>query len=429
MSYLISKKKQTILMTLYQKRIILTYNLPLYAEYLKYTEGQTIGGSYLDRALRELIHDGYVEKIKIGYNAVQKTKCFERDTGRKVKNVYRLTRSGRNYVEEYLLEIKENNVGPSLSEATEQKKKKEFFDSNEELCEELGKSGRGKSLVPILRYDTVTDERTLRVLQTEIFGTVVAGREKGITFYRNEEFRKGIKHKGTIGSRVTGVFLIENLLEETQCIPIYNTGGYITLQRTKTESRMRDELRKKYGYKVQEEIVLGDSQNVLYESIRVLLKREYASREYEKYESASPLIIETSPKVKKYFHENSEAGIEQMKIYRIPSENRREYFREKLKERDEFKNLFTKTNVTASENDILFDAISKTAYVYVGYELEIERIKSLYSRMRATAMNVYDKGLIIICSKTQKKIYTKLFKDTKSREMQFLKILTTEGIP
>ena len=228
---------------------------------------------------------------------------------------------------------------------------------------------------------------------------------------------------------MTGVFLIENLLEETQCIPIYNTGGYITLQRTKTESRMRDELRKKYGYKVQEEIVLGDSQNVLYESIRVLLKREYASREYEKYESASPLIIETSPKVKKYFHENSEAGIEQMKIYRIPSENRREYFREKLKERDEFKNLFTKTNVTASENDILFDAISKTAYVYVGYELEIERIKSLYSRMRATAMNVYDKGLIIICSKTQKKIYTKLFKDTKSREMQFLKILTTEGIP
>lgn len=84
MSYLISKKKQTILMTLYQKRIILTYNLPLYAEYLKYTEGQTIGGSYLDRALRELIHDGYVEKIKIGYNAVQKTKCFERDTKRKV---------------------------------------------------------------------------------------------------------------------------------------------------------------------------------------------------------------------------------------------------------------------------------------------------------------------------------------------------------
>lgn len=427
MSQQISKKKQAILTTLYRKQIILTFNLPLYAEYLRYTEGIAIGSSYLDRALRELMHDGYVEKIKVGYNAAQKTKSFERDTGRKTKNVYRLTRIGRNYVEEYLLSLKKENTEPSTNEVMKSGEANiESFVGDEELCEELGETGRGTSL---LRYDAVTDERTVRVLKTEIFGTVVAHRGIGITFYKNEEFRKGIKHKGTFSSKMAGLFLIENLFGEKKCIPIYNTGGYITLQRVKTETRMREELRKKYGYKVQEEIVLGDSQNILYESIRAILKREYMQRKFDQYENASPLLIETAPNVKKYFHENSEAGIEQMKIYSIPLENRREYFREKLKEQDRFESLFTETSVAASANDYLFDAITETAYVYVGYELEIERMKNLYARMEATAMNIYDKGLIIICSKAQEGIYAKLFKDTKSREMQFLKILTTEWIP
>lgn len=427
MSQHISKKKQLLLALLYQKQIILAFNLPLYAEYLQYTEKITIGSSYLDRALRELMHDGYVEKIKIGYNAVQKTKSFERNTGRKTKNVYRLTRIGRNYVKEYLLDLTNENTELSTNEVTKHDEVDiESMVSGEELREEIGEAGRGTSL---LRYDTVTDERTIRVLKTEIFGTVAAHREIGTIFYKNEEFRKGIKHKGTFSSKMAGMFLIENLFGEKECIPIYNTGGYITLQKTKTESRMREELRKKYGYEVQEEIVLGDSQNILYESIRAILKREYMQRKFDQYENVSPLLIETSPNVKKYFHENGEVGIEQMKIYRIPLENRREYFREKLKEQNKFEELFKEANVAASANDYLFDAISETAYVYVGYELEIERVKNLYARMKGTAMNIYDKGLIIICSKSQEKIYIKLFKDTKAREMQFLKILTTEGIP
>lgn len=395
MSKRISKTKRLIMTMLYREQIMVSYNLPLYAEYLQYTYGVKIGDSYLDRVMRELTKSGYIEKIKAGYNALPSSnlKCYERNTFRKTKNVYRLTRSGIAYVEEM-----------------------------------IGKQESNMERTSLIRYDPTIDERTIRVLKTNVFGTVVAGEATRSAFINNDKFRDGIKNKSALGSKVAGAFVVKNFAEQEQCIPVYNTGGYLTLQHTKTEKRMYEELCKKYGV-IEEEIVLGDSWLVFAESIKTLAKRERARRENSQQNVVSPLIIESEPHITKHFHENSEAGIEQMRIYQIPKENRREYFREKIKENAEYKKLFTKSSVAAGKTDYLFDAITNDAYVFVGYEMDIDRIKNLYERMDATAMNIYDKGLIIICSEAQKELYTILFKETETREMQFLKILTTEGIP
>lgn len=395
MSKKISKTKRLIMTILYKEQILLSYNISLLAEYLQYTHGVKIGSSYLDRAMRELIKSRYVEKIKIGYNALPSAnlKCYEKDTFRKTKNVYRLTRGGIAYVEEMIGEQESNRARTSL-----------------------------------IRYDPAIDERTIRVFKTNIFGTAEMNREPRNTFISNDELRVGIKNKSALGSKVTGMFIVKDYDEREKHIPVYNTGGYLTLQHTKTEKRMTEELRKKYG-DIEEGIVLGDSWLVFSESIKTLAKRERMRRENNQQDVVSPLIIESEPRDTKYFHENSEAGLEQMRIYQIPKENRREYFREKLKEKEEYQKLFTKSSVSAGRTDYLFDAITDDAYVFVGYEMDIDRVKNLYERMEATAMNTYDKGLIIICSEAQRELYTKLFKETKTREMQFLKILTTEGIP
>ena len=395
MSKRISKTKRLIMIILYKEQILLSYNISLLAEYLQYTYGVKIGSSYLDRAMRELIKSRYVEKIKIGYNALPSAnlKCYEKDTFRKTKNVYRLTRGGIAYVEEMIGEQESNRARTSL-----------------------------------IRYDPAIDERTIRVFKTNIFGTAEMNREPRNTFISNDELRVGIKNKSALGSKVTGMFIVKDYDEREKYIPVYNTGGYLTLQHTKTEKRMTEELHKKYG-DIEEGIVLGDSWLVFSESIKTLAKRERMRRENNQQDVVSPLIIESEPRDTKYFHENSEAGLEQMRIYQIPRETRREYFREKLKEKEEYQKLFTKSSVAAGRTDYLFDAITDDAYVFVGYEMDIDRVKNLYERMEATAMNTYDKGLIIICSEAQRELYERLFKETKTREMQFLKILTTEGIP
>lgn len=411
----ITKTKRMILSTLYHEQVILNYNFPLCVEYLQHKYGIKTSVSYLDRAMRELIKAGYIERIKTGYNAIPNPECFERKTKRKTKNVYRLTRMGFNYIEKTILKQESkttgNPVGGNPVENTSEENEGE------------------KKWEPLLKYDAFRDERTLRILKTKIFGTVVKNRNKDFSFENNEELREGIENKGATGSKVTGTFLMEDLLKQPKCIPVYNTGGYVSNQQWKVERKMCEELRKKYGIKIEEEIVLGDSWLVFAESVKALAKRERTRRESDQQDVFLPLIIESEPYHTKYFHENSEAGIEQMKIYRIPQENRREYFREKLKENKEYKKLFTKSSVAAGKNDYLFDAITSNAYVFVGYEMDIERIKNLYERMDATAMNAYDRGLIIICSKAQEELYTLLFKDTRTREMQFLKILTTEEVP
>lgn len=389
----ITKTKHNILLALYQNQIMPCDNLAMCAKYLHITGQAEVGSVYLERILRELITEEYVERIKIGYNAMPRVKSFERRTGRKPKNVYRLTRSGTFYVEMYyrLQKI------PTLCQS------------------------------PILHRVPIRDERTIRVMKTEIFGTVCGEAHQNLSFQANEELRKGIENKGALSSKIAGTFLVEDLFHQQRVLPIFNTAGYITSQVEKTERKMRDEIEKKYGLPVEEEIILGDSWLVLEESIRILAKRDLTRREGKGTEEVAPLLIEPDVHTKKYFHKYGEAGVKQMRVYQIPKEHRREYYREKLKALSEFEELYTDEAVATGRTDYLFDAVTDTAYVYVGYEVDIYRVKNLYERMDATTMNAFDKGLVIICSEAQKEFYENLFKGT--REMQFLKILTTKEIP
>lgn len=423
----LTKTKEKMLVLLYTEKCIPASQLDLYCEYLMQTKNIEIGRTYLYRILRELISMRYVERIKVGYQQKGVTiKSFENPHGYKIKNIYRLTVRGRRYVEakeelglklnEVKKELEKENSGTSTSET--------LFERKKELIQE---NSEAEGFV--LR-SAMENERTVRLLKTDLFGKVCeASSLLPIKFIDNDEMKKGIINKGTFSSKCTGAIKCVDKEGHNHLMPIYNLGGSISAQSKKTERKMKIELENKYRAIIEEEIILGENYETLVQNIKTLIARRQAKQKQKITKKPKTLIIEndTSHRTTKYYHNIGVDGVNQMEIYNIPKEVRKQYYYQRLSKDAKLNKYFTDKSIKNAENSTIFSAITPSENIYVGYEINVEEIVMLISQIFNTSKK-QSKKIIIICQKSQKELYDKIFNSetfAKSKAPN-VEILTTE---
>lgn len=410
--------KRNILIALYEDKAIPTNNLDLYSHYLKYQKGIEIGPQYLYRVLRELITARLVERIAMG---TQKRECvqynYENKHRRKIKNIYRLTHYGQIYVETEYLYVSGTSEG---TESKQQGKYEEYINEMQEL-EDTNEGFLRSEGQRLTKKNYFLEERYVRLLKTKIFSEVCAA-EKNIEYIGIQTLRSKITDKGTLQSRLCGLLKVVQS-EAENVIPVTCVGGCVVKQKGTTEIKMRSEINRIYKTRINEEIILGENYEVL---------KQYIYAKNEKSPLYNYQLITDGDGVYnpiKYYHPINLCGVAQTKNYETPYEYRNEYFYTRLCEMGICREYFTKEGIKNAKRSSVFSSITSEADIYIGYEMNIQELTTLYKIMypeKSTEV-ISNKKLIIVCQKDQEEFYKEMFKDNEANStVKEIDIITTK---
>ncbi len=336
---------------------------------------------YLLRVHRELITDGLAIKKIIG-NArkpkIERTNdCLKE--GKKVsKNIIFLTKKGKQL-------LKEQGC-------------KKVYQEPPELPIYIDE----KDITPTGNPNQISrEERSLLEKEARVFATIVRN-NKTICYIDNKALKSKLQNKISLSSRMLGAFWIVRENESTPIlVPVYNSGNFIRSIDPTAESSIHQELMREYD-DVSEEIILGNSLDVLEKYLEIHFQRMASAKKSKK---SHPLLIDPNFERTKYFVPLEPCGVWAVRFLLYPKPYRRDMMQVFCTTASNAPKALKTLLQSQPSNADIFHAETENLFVFLDFTFDIERIKALYRYLKLFP----SKDLLIICLKGGGTFYKNLF--------------------